>query len=97
MADREPVTNVRFGSLAALFVNISLMSAFPESGRSITQKTAETKVRFRPQADIKKAPPRWAGLCSWLTRSCAGLPAVKERRWPGGLVRLHRNLEWHFV
>jgi hypothetical protein len=26
------------------------MSAFPESGRSNTPKTAETKVRFRPKA-----------------------------------------------
>ena len=29
------------------------MSAFPESGRSDQQKLGETKVRFRPQADIE--------------------------------------------
>ncbi len=28
------------------------MSAFPESGRSNTPKTAETKVRFWPEADV---------------------------------------------
>ena len=34
--------------LAALA--IGRMAAFPESGRSNTRKTAETKVRFRPKA-----------------------------------------------
>jgi len=29
------------------------MSAFPESGRSNTPKTAETKVRFRPEAEVR--------------------------------------------
>ena len=42
--------NVRIGSLADHFSNISLMSAFPVSGRSGTAKTAQIKVRFRPQA-----------------------------------------------
>ena len=42
--------NVRFGSLADLLTNSSLMSAFPESGRSGTTKTTEIKVRFRPEA-----------------------------------------------
>ena len=44
-------SDVRFGSLAALFTNISLMSAFPESGRSDRQKLGEIRVRFRPEAD----------------------------------------------
>ncbi len=28
------------------------MSAFPESGRSITPENVEIKVRFRPEADV---------------------------------------------
>ena len=30
----------------------SKMSAFPESGRSITPENVEIKVRFRPEADV---------------------------------------------
>ena len=41
---------VRFGSFAALPDNISLMSAFPETGRSDQQKLGENRVRFRPRA-----------------------------------------------
>jgi hypothetical protein len=43
----------RFGSLAAPLVNISLMSAFPESGHSDRQKLGEIRVRFRPEADLR--------------------------------------------
>jgi len=47
--------NGGFGSLAAIKDDFSLMSAFPESGRSDTQKTAEMKVRFRPEAAVTRA------------------------------------------
>jgi hypothetical protein len=46
------LVDVRFGSLADLFSNSSLMSAFPNSGRSDHPKTAKIKVRFRPIAVI---------------------------------------------
>ena len=42
--------NVRIGSLAVVRANISLMSAFPESGRSDTPKSTRFEVRFRPEA-----------------------------------------------
>ncbi len=44
---------VPFGSLAASLANSSLMSAFPESGRSDRQNLTEFRVRFRPQAVVK--------------------------------------------
>ncbi len=37
--------NVRFGSLADVFTNSSLMSAFPNSGRSIVVNIGEMRVR----------------------------------------------------
>ncbi len=58
MLKHEPgrgILNVGYASLAALLFNISLMSAFPESGRSDTPKSGKTKVRFRPLADVKFA------------------------------------------
>jgi hypothetical protein len=42
-----------FGSAAAPFANLSVMSAFPESGRSDRQKLGEIRVRFRPRADVE--------------------------------------------
>ncbi len=51
---RSPWLNVRFGSQAAPFVNITLTSAFPDSGHSGTPKSTRTKVRFRPKADVEK-------------------------------------------
>ena len=41
---------VGFGSLAAPLVNISPMSAFPESGRFYPGETPIFRVRFRPKA-----------------------------------------------
>jgi hypothetical protein len=32
--------------------NLSRMAAFPETGRSEAPKTAKSKVRFRPEADV---------------------------------------------
>jgi len=55
MLKHEPgrgILNVRFGSLADLQDDISLMSAFPESGRSDRQKLGDIRVRFRPGADV---------------------------------------------
>ena len=49
---RALILSVRFGSLADVFTNSSLMSAFPESGRSDHQKLSNIKVRFRPQAAV---------------------------------------------
>ncbi len=46
------ISDVRNGSLAAPLDDISLMSAFPESGRSNDQKYVILKVRFRPKGDI---------------------------------------------
>ena len=58
--------NVCIGSLAALLDDISLMSAFPESGRSDQQKLGEIKVRFRPQAAVQPGglvgPPYSGGM-----------------------------------
>ncbi len=51
---------VCFGSVAAPLVNTSLMSAFPESGRSDQQKLGEIKARFRPEAFVLVAPNRCA-------------------------------------
>ncbi len=48
----ESEPTVGNGSLAALQDDISLMSAFPESGRSDRQRLGEIRVRFRPEADI---------------------------------------------
>ena len=42
----------RFGSLADLFTNSSLMSAFPNSGRLIVVNIGKMRVRFRPEADV---------------------------------------------
>ncbi len=54
------ILNGRFGSLEVVQANISLMSAFPESGRSETRKRMKSKVRFRLEAaiqiDRKRAP-----------------------------------------
>jgi len=45
-------TDISFGSLAALFTNSSLMSAFPESGRSDQQNFNKMTGRFRPEAVV---------------------------------------------
>ena len=45
-------TYSRFGSLAALLDDISLMSAFPESGRPCWPILEKFRVRFRPLAVI---------------------------------------------
>ncbi len=52
--------DVRFGSLADLFDDSSVMAAFPESGRSGTPKTTEIRVRFRPGEDVEASPFRYS-------------------------------------
>ncbi len=49
----ESEPTVGNGSLADLWTDSSLMSAFPESGRSDHQILSEIKVRFRPEAVIQ--------------------------------------------
>ena len=44
--------------LGHISVQQAAMSAFPESGRSNTAKTAEIRGRFRPEADIRWRPIR---------------------------------------
>ncbi len=44
--------NGRFGSLAAPLDDVSLMSAFLQSGRSDRQKLGQIRVRFRPEAAV---------------------------------------------
>jgi len=67
---RRQVANVRLGSLADPLTNISLMSAFPESGRSDRQKLGEIRVRFRPEADLHKCAEALANhsVPTWPTK-----------------------------
>jgi len=46
------IANDRYGSEAVVQDDITRMSAFPNSGHSVSLKSAKSNVRFRPLADV---------------------------------------------